>query len=142
MAVMAGREGELKSSGGPLGRVTSWELNINDPPNIVDVTTFKTLPRREWSATVTGFAMPTTARDWMLAEFRSALGCDIILPRKWWQWIVPVEFYYQIDNVKAVPDGEDDIVVSGNCYHKEPRRRFVIPGRRLARRFMARVGHP
>jgi len=116
-----------------LGRVVSWTLDINDPPNAVDATTFMTFPKREWSATVSGLIYEPTVRDWALESFRSCAVCDIILPRKWWQYIVPVEFYYRIDNVKATPSGEDEIAVSGDCQRKEPRCRFVIPGHRAAR---------
>lgn len=125
--------GELKVNDDLLGKIVRWSFDVKEPP--VDITPigetkFKEFLLSGWRVTVTGLCPSTIARDWLLEGIRSS-GVSAFCSRRWWQCIVPVEFYYEVTDVMVAPAGGNKLVVSGTTMHEDPQWRLVMPGRRL-----------
>ena len=69
-------------------------------------------------------------KDWLervAEEYAKCVTADVILPYRWWQWIVPIEFYYRMDGISIGIEG-DIISVTGTSVGKRSRR---LRGRKL-----------
>ena len=95
-------KGSLMSSDKFLGTVKAGKFEFDPTESSFDLS-----KRIEWTASVEDFHRP-------IALTETATSLQIILPRKWWQWIIPLRTVYEGDVFVEGGEVVDDCVLEYN----------------------------